>query len=349
MAIGEQIKQLRKQQHLTQKQLSEKSGIAEITIRQYEADRYNPKIEALKRLATALNCEVSDIDESLTINKKIPCFAYGLQTLRIDRGLTQKELAKELNVSQKNISNWENGKRMPLFDIVEKIVRYFDTSLLYLFNGEEEYKKSEAIIDENAKARETAIRSAPKFITCEKGAIDYPISKTNSRPVPPKFTDRSTSLEESQVQEEAHSLIDSIPNEESLSWEREKIALQLRDILSTYSELNNAGREAAVKRIEELRYSDVMTDSRLDDIYFNRVKKKISKGEKLSSDEIEWWHNYLDKSVKTVGTIFESLFSMLNEEGRRKAHTQINRAIDQIEMLTKIPEYQKKAEVPPQE
>lgn len=71
MAIGEQIKQLRKQQHLTQKQLSEKSGIAEITIRQYEADRYNPKIEALKRLATALNCEVSDIDESLTINKKL--------------------------------------------------------------------------------------------------------------------------------------------------------------------------------------------------------------------------------------------------------------------------------------
>lgn len=119
--------------------------------------------------------------------------------------------------------------------------------------------------------------------------------------------------------------------------------------MSTYSELNNAGREAAVKRIEELRYSDVMTDSRLDDIYFNRVKKKINKGEKLTPDEIEWWHNYLDKSVKTVGAIFESLFSMLNEEGRRKARTQINRAIDQIEMLTKIPEYQKTPPEPPEE
>ena len=47
-------------------------------------------------------------------------------------------------------------------------------------------------------------------------------------------------------------------------------------------------------------------------IYFDRIKKKINNGEKLTPDEIEWWHNYLDTSVKTVGAIFESLFSMLN-------------------------------------
>lgn len=254
-------------------------------------------------------------------------FANGLKQLRIERGLTQSALAKELHVTQNAIFNWENEKREPNLDTIRKIANYFNTSLVYLLDGKEEFK------------------TLPKFIAYDENGnkIEIPNDK------PPKFTDRSTSFEESKAQEEAHNLIDSIPNEVSLSWEREKIALQLRDILNTYSELNNAGREAAVKRIEELRYSDVMTDSRLDDIYFNRVKKKINKGEKLSSDEIEWWHNYLDKSVKTVGAIFESLFSMLNEEGRRKAHTQINRAIDQIEMLTKIPEYQKDSVPPPQE
>lgn len=253
--------------------------------------------------------------------------ANGLKQLRIERGLTQSALAKELHVTQNAVFNWENEKREPNLDTIRKIANYFNTSLVYLLDGKEEFK------------------TPPKFIAYDENGNKIEI-KNNK---PPKFTDRSTSFEESKAQEEAHNLIDSIPNEMSLSWEREKIALQLRDILSTYSELNNAGREAAVKRIEELRYSDVMTDSRLDDIYFNRVKKKINKGEKLSSDEIEWWHNYLDKSVKTVGAIFESLFSMLNEEGRRKAHTQINRAIDQIEMLTKIPEYQKDSVPPPQE
>ncbi|MDE7131318.1 MAG: helix-turn-helix transcriptional regulator [Lachnospiraceae bacterium] len=64
MAIGEQIKILRKQHHLTQKQLAEKAGIAEITIRQYEAGKYNPKINALSKLCLALDCKITDlIDE----------------------------------------------------------------------------------------------------------------------------------------------------------------------------------------------------------------------------------------------------------------------------------------------
>lgn len=64
MAIGEQIKILRKQQRLTQKQLAEKAGIAEITIRQYEAGKYNPKINALSKLCIAFDCKITDlIDE----------------------------------------------------------------------------------------------------------------------------------------------------------------------------------------------------------------------------------------------------------------------------------------------
>lgn len=52
---------------------------------------------------------------------------------------------------------------------------------------------------------------------------------------------------------------------------------------------------------------------------------------------------------KKVGEIFAKFYSMLNVEGQKKADEQIDRTIEQIELLTKIPEYQTKPEAPPQE
>lgn len=62
--IGKKIRLLRKLNGLTQKQLAERSGIAEITIRQYEAEKYNPKPAAIMKLCAGLDCKPTDlIDE----------------------------------------------------------------------------------------------------------------------------------------------------------------------------------------------------------------------------------------------------------------------------------------------
>lgn len=61
MSIADNIKQLRKQKHLTQKQLAEKSGLAVITIQEYEANKYNPKPDAIMKLCVGLDCKVIDI------------------------------------------------------------------------------------------------------------------------------------------------------------------------------------------------------------------------------------------------------------------------------------------------
>lgn len=257
-------------------------------------------------------------------------FSEELYKLRKEAGLSQKELANEIGVAQASINYWEKGQRTPSISMVTLIADYFHVSLENLLTRNEHIQFEEY----EQKQREEAAKNAPRFV-----AYDENGNEIENKPI--KFTDISISRKEVQAREETYNLLSSIFNEEPNNLQREKIAIQLMDILSTYSELNNAGREMAVKRIEELRYSDIMTDSQLDDMYFDRIKKKINKGEKLTSDEIKWWHNYLDKSVKTVGAIFESLFSALNKEGRKKAHTQINRAIDQIELLTKIPEYRK--------
>ena len=55
MTIGEKIKEFRKKAGFTQKQLASKCGVAEITIRQYESGKRQPRIEQLQIISKALN------------------------------------------------------------------------------------------------------------------------------------------------------------------------------------------------------------------------------------------------------------------------------------------------------
>ncbi|MGN0708123.1 MAG: helix-turn-helix domain-containing protein [Faecalibacterium sp.] len=59
--IGEKIRLVRKERGLTQKELGERSGIAEPTIRRYELGKLNPKIETLMKIASALGVTVWEL------------------------------------------------------------------------------------------------------------------------------------------------------------------------------------------------------------------------------------------------------------------------------------------------
>lgn len=61
MTVGQNIKVIRKEKGITQKKLSELTGLAEITIRQYEADKFTPKIQQVEKIASALNVTPFDI------------------------------------------------------------------------------------------------------------------------------------------------------------------------------------------------------------------------------------------------------------------------------------------------
>ena len=61
MIIGNKIKEIRKKQGLTQKELANLTGLSEISIRKYENNNRKPKIENIKKIANALNVDVFDI------------------------------------------------------------------------------------------------------------------------------------------------------------------------------------------------------------------------------------------------------------------------------------------------
>ena len=64
--------------------------------------------------------------------------SYILKQLRIQNGLTQKELAQYLHVSQNAIFNWENDKREPSAEMIEQIASYFKVSPAYLMGWEKQ-------------------------------------------------------------------------------------------------------------------------------------------------------------------------------------------------------------------
>lgn len=83
-------------------------------------------------------------------------FADELKELRLKRGLTQTALAKELQVTQNAVFNWENGKREPSIEMIEKIADYFQVSASYLFAEKESYRIMLRFLDELSKGKAPA-------------------------------------------------------------------------------------------------------------------------------------------------------------------------------------------------
>lgn len=71
MKIGDRIKYFRLQKGMTQKRLAEEVGLAEITIRQYEANKREPKDEIIRKLVKALDVNIHQLIDDSVGNESI--------------------------------------------------------------------------------------------------------------------------------------------------------------------------------------------------------------------------------------------------------------------------------------
>ena len=60
-----------------------------------------------------------------------------LKDLRMEKGLTQEELAKQINFSLSAVNKWENGKKNPSVDAIKVLAKFFNVSTDYLLGLEE--------------------------------------------------------------------------------------------------------------------------------------------------------------------------------------------------------------------
>ena len=57
--------------------------------------------------------------------------------LRVQKNISQAQLAKELCISASALGMYEQGRRIPSLDILIKLSQYFQVSLDYLITGSE--------------------------------------------------------------------------------------------------------------------------------------------------------------------------------------------------------------------
>lgn len=66
-------------------------------------------------------------------------FCNVLKQLRQEKGITQKEIAEILGISQAAYSLYEKGQREPKYEMLEKIADFFNVSVGFLVSGRKDY------------------------------------------------------------------------------------------------------------------------------------------------------------------------------------------------------------------
>lgn len=64
------------------------------------------------------------------LNREI--FAERFKNLRLEKSISQQDIAASLGVDRSIVSHWERGTRIPSLDIAYALADYFNISLDYL-------------------------------------------------------------------------------------------------------------------------------------------------------------------------------------------------------------------------
>ena len=115
MTVGERIRILRKEAGLTQKQLGEKLGVSASMIGQYETNSRKPKLETLKKIASVLNVNISEIVDLGSISPSLNSMLPLIETFKNIQNKTKDESGSI------PLSPDERNQIRELYAFVEKI------------------------------------------------------------------------------------------------------------------------------------------------------------------------------------------------------------------------------------
>lgn len=114
-----------------------------------------------------------------------------LKKLRMDKNLTQKDLADQLHVTFQTISKWENDENEPDIATLKELAKLYECSIDYLLSEEEEQPVEEIKIEESSKENvqevtKTIIVHQSDLHVCAKCGKDIPEDELVSEDVTKK-------------------------------------------------------------------------------------------------------------------------------------------------------------------
>jgi transcriptional regulator with XRE-family HTH domain len=93
--------------------------------------------------------------------------ATRLKQLRLEKGLTLEQVAKDLNTTKVTISRYENSVREPKSDTLRQLAHYFDVSIDYLLGDSDERK----IITDDEKEIQVILEETRKKLENNEGLM----------------------------------------------------------------------------------------------------------------------------------------------------------------------------------
>lgn len=174
MTVGENIRRIRKEKGLTQKQLGERLNMTQSAIGQFENDKTSPKIETIDKIASALGVHIVDIMEQFT--------------------MAQYKTTSEYHNLEKRV-NAVDGIIAILIDIYGKVEdkylegQYGSGHYYLVGEGSKQFILYDGDIDalyESAKASIPALVERMKDIRPEEEAVRSYLDNLN-KPVPPEL------------------------------------------------------------------------------------------------------------------------------------------------------------------
>lgn len=138
MKTGEKIREIRKQQKLSMKELGKRIGLSEQAISQYERGVRNISLEVLYAIANALNVSIEDLTQTkkVTVQAKSLCKAI-VNGFEIS-GLSKEEFCNKVNINENELDRYIKGISIPPLKLIECVSNLTNLNINELINLSEQ-------------------------------------------------------------------------------------------------------------------------------------------------------------------------------------------------------------------
>lgn len=129
MYLAQNLKYLREQKGLSQKDFSADMGLSRATVGNWETGERKPDIEMIIRLAEYFGVTLDDL-VLRDLKPPIPKYAGNIRYLRLSHGITQGQMGELLGLKNKSsLSLIEAGKSGISVENLEKLADFFGVTL----------------------------------------------------------------------------------------------------------------------------------------------------------------------------------------------------------------------------
>ena len=138
--FSERLRELRKASGITQQELADSLLVHLQTVSKWEMLN-EPDISQLGDIALALDTTLENLtglkESGITVKGKFDPVILGktICKLRTEKGESQEEIGKALDISSDSVSRWERGISCPTIDKLCYLSAHFDISLSELYYG----------------------------------------------------------------------------------------------------------------------------------------------------------------------------------------------------------------------